>query len=158
MCTSDSPLDVKTARPAAKNLHHHELARHKKPAEGRVCMHPAHQPLGAGAGINGPQVILLDLRRVSDWKPPWIPTGIHWLGCWHKNTPSNLNKCFFLFHQVKLLLSPTCNNFAKCVTPPGLEVGFLPLQDQQDRLFQVVAPPQQQASLHRRRPSTQGWI
>lgn len=33
------PLDVKTASPAAKDLHHHELARDKKPAEGErfVC-------------------------------------------------------------------------------------------------------------------------
>lgn len=60
---SHSPLDVKTASPAAKDLHHHELARDKKPVEGgKVCMHPAYQPLGAGAGVNGATVDPLSFR------------------------------------------------------------------------------------------------
>lgn len=69
-----SPLDVETASPAAEDLHHHELARDKKPGKGggrNVCtLHISHW-----VQVPGPQLILLVLVD-ANLNPPLAFIGL----------------------------------------------------------------------------------
>lgn len=49
--------------------------------------------------------------NVPDWMPTCFAPDIHWLGCWHKDTSSNLNKAFFPWWTGTLLWTPESTKF-----------------------------------------------
>lgn len=52
------PLDVKLLVLQPRIYITMSLRETRSLQRGEVCMHPAYQPQGAGAGVSGPQVIL----------------------------------------------------------------------------------------------------
>lgn len=129
------------------------LAETRGLQRGDVWVHPAYQPLGAGAE---PQLVLLVKRRIPEWMPARIPPGILWLGCWHKNTSSNLFLSISSWKTGNLPLTP--ERTGNSVSPRRTANGRVPSLGLQDPLCQVAAPPGGQVSLHRHWPWTQGWL